>query len=146
MTEATQPDHHISQQPYDNKLLNKASDLGVAGDYNNIAAGSTGTVEPAVLPKPIAVQPSTVDATMPLILKYSRESEEKPADIQSCAVSCDNHVISDESLLMTCEFCGAEINPDFNPLCKDNNNLSDSDEVNNVIRQCHHSYHDLHTG
>ena len=146
MTETKQLDH-ILQQPCDNKLLNRASDSGVAGDddNNNMAAGSAGTVEPAVLPEPIAVQPSTVDATMPLILKYSRESEEKPADFQSSVVSHDNRVTSDESLLMTCEFCGAEINPDFTPVCKDDNDLSDSDEVN-VIRQCYYSYHDLHIG
>ena len=127
-----QPDHLLSQQSYDNKLLqydkskaNGSSTVAGDHDYNDLTAGSAGTVEEAIV-----VKPSMVDATMPLILKYSRESEEKPSDVQPYTVNHDD-MSSDESLLLTCEFCGAEINPDFTPVHnKDNNDSSDSEEVN----------------
>lgn len=79
------------------------------------------------------VQPSSVDATMPLILKYSRESEEKPSNVQSRTLNQHHDVdmTTDESLLMTCEFCGAVINPDFTPM-HNNDTSSDSEEVNDI--------------
>ena len=129
-----QPDHLLC---YDNKLYDKSkandSSTVTAATVDNLMAGSDDTVEAA-----IEVKPSTVDATMPLILKYSRESEEKPSDVQSCAVNYDD-MSSDESLVMTCEFCGTEINPDFTPVHnKGNNNSSDSEEVNDGhFNVCH---------
>ena len=74
------------------------------------------------------VQPSTVDATMPMILKYPRESEEKPADVESVK----DDVQTPDDLLMTCEFCGTVINPDFIPL-HDKEHNSDSEEVSRTL-------------
>ena len=131
MNEYQQPDHLLSQQSYDDKLYdkNKANGSSAAvtvATGDDLMAGSAGTVEATA----IEVKPSTIDATMPLILKYSRESEEMPSDVQSCAITYDD-TSSNESLLITCEFCGAEINPDFTPVCnKDNNDSCDSEEVN----------------
>lgn len=135
-----QPDHLLSQQFYDKSKANDSSAV-TAATGDDLTAGSAGTVEAAA----IEVKPSTVDATMPLILKYPRESEEKPSDVQSCAVNYDD-MSSDESLLMTCEFCGTEINPDFTPVRnKDNNDSSDSEEVNGGhLMICHSAY--LYTG
>ena len=142
LMETKQPDHLC----YDNRLLQYKSQANVTAaaaagddDHNDLIAGSAGTVEA------IVVKPSTVDATIPQILKYSRESEEKPANVQS--VNHDDYMSSDESLLMTCEFCGAEINPDFTPVHnKDNNDSSDSEEVKMVDILNILSFTHLYTG
>lgn len=131
LVETEQPDHLL---PNDNKLLqhdkNTTNHSTVSDDHNDLTRSAT-VAETAV------VLPSTVDASMPLILKYSRESEEKPADVPLCTVSHFDHhddMTTDESLLMTCEFCGAEINPDFTPVHnEDNSNSSDSEEVNDIL-------------
>ena len=118
-----QPDH-LLQQYNDNELIQYDK------NNSNITAGDNptqSTTQDGVTP----VQPSTVDATTPLILKYSRESEEKPADVQPFTVSQFDHhvnVMADESL-MTCEFCGAEISPIHNG----DYDSSDSEEVNDIV-------------
>lgn len=119
-----QPDHLLQQQYNGNELIqhDKNNSTITAGD-NPAQSTTLDTVAP--------VQPSTVDATTPLILKYSRESEEKPADVQPFTVSqFDRHVgmMADESV-MTCEFCGAEISPIHN----EDYDSSDSEEVNNIL-------------
>lgn len=115
LLDTEQPDH-LLQQSSDNEPLQLDQD----NNHSTVSADDHMTrsnVENVV-------QPSTIDATMPLILKYSRESEEKPADVR--AVDQFDAMTTDEPVI-TCEFCGAEINPDFTPV---HNDSSDSEEVN----------------
>ena len=116
-----QPDHLI--QSNDNQH-DKNSSNGVAADSLMDDNNDCGLVSRNLN----VVQPSSVDATTPLILKYSRESDEKPPNVQSH----HDDMKLDGSLLI-CEFCGAVINPDFTPVHdKDHTNSSDSEEVSNI--------------
>ena len=76
----------------------------------------------------IAVLPSSADATTPRIIKYSRESEEQPANVSSPVDPSDKN----DHHILTCEFCGAEIDPDFVPEQRkhyDDSDSSDSEDV-----------------
>lgn len=115
-----QPDHLLQRQQSNDKSSANGTDL--MGDDNGCLSSST----------TVLVQPSLVDATTPLILKYSRESEEKPSDVQSHVIN--QHYYDMKADELTCEFCGAVINPDFTPVHNKNHhtNSSDSEEVNNI--------------
>ena len=122
-----QPDH-LLQQSNDNELSQYDKNNS---NHSTVGDGHTEPAQNTALDTITLIQPTTVDATMPLILKYPRESEERPANVHLLTVNQFDHrvdVMADEPL-MTCEFCGAEINPALN----NDYDSSDSEEVNNTL-------------
>ncbi|XP_065917091.1 uncharacterized protein [Dysidea avara] len=89
----------------------------------------------------IAVSPSSADATTPRIIKYPRESEEQSANVSDPVDPSDK----DDQHILTCEFCGAEIDPDFVPVQRkrthhDGSDSSDSEDDDDSGGYCCRDY------
>jgi len=85
-------------------------------------------LSPKTLNSCTAVSPSSADATTPRIIKYLRESEEQPANVSGPVEPSDKK----DHHILTCEFCGAEIDPDFVPEQRKHHDDSDSSDSEDV--------------